>query len=79
MNSYEKIGSFCRLYRIVDLDLPLKEVAKDDSIQLLSSFEHGKSTNIKHLFKYIEACETKEQKMKFLSRLLDYLEGEKYE
>lgn len=67
------IGQFCRVFRIVELDKTLKEVEGDENIKALSSFEHGKSSNISHLVKYIRACENKEQRLKFLNSLIKIL------
>lgn len=68
------IGEYCRFYRIVVLKLTLKEVAGED-YKNLSNFEHGRSSNIKHMLKYVEKCETRQQKIEFLEGLINFIEG----
>lgn len=61
------IGFHCRQYRIDKLNKTLEQVEGSDKIKTLSSFEHGKSSNIEHFFKYLNACETKSQRIDFLN------------
>lgn len=76
-NTMMKIGKYCRKFRITELELTLKEVEGSENIKALSSFEHGRSTNIKHLIKYVRCCKDKEQRILFLQGLIDVLdEGE---
>lgn len=76
-NAMLKIGKYCKKFRIVELELTLREVGGDENIKTLSSFEHGRSTNIKHLQKYVKACKTYEQRLKFIEGLMDILEGDR--
>lgn len=46
------IGKYCKQYR-KDKGLKLKDVEGNDNIKALSAFESGRSTNVKHLIKYI--------------------------
>ena len=46
------IGNYCKQYR-KDKGLKLKDVEGNDNIKALSAFESGRSTNVKHLIKYI--------------------------
>lgn len=71
-----KIGKYCRKFRINELEMTLKEVEGNTNIKTLSSFEHGRSSNLKHLLKYVKACKTKEQKLKFLQGLINIIEEE---
>ena len=71
----KKVGGYCRKYRINVLQLTLKEVENSEEVKTLSAFEHGRSTNLKHLIKYIVKCETTEQKRAFLQGLINILEG----
>lgn len=69
-----KIGKYCRKYRFNVLELTLREVERGENIKPLSSFEHGRSTNINHLLKYVKACETRQQRIDFLQGLIDSIE-----
>ena len=46
------IGEYCKQYR-KQLGLKLRDVEGNSNIKALSAFESGRSTNIKHLEKYI--------------------------
>lgn len=70
------IGKYCRDYRLTVLNKTLQEVAGEDNIKTLSSFEHGRSKNLEHLLKYIKKCETKEQKIEFLQGLIKTIDGD---
>ena len=70
------IGKYCRNYRIVKLEMTLKEVEGSENIKTLSSFEHGRSSNLEHLLKYVKACKTKEQRLDFLQGLINVMENE---
>ena len=74
--AFNRIGKYCRNYRLTVLNLTLQEVAGKDNIKTLSSFEHGRSKNLEHLLKYIKKCETEEQKIEFLQGLLLTIEGD---
>lgn len=71
-----KIGKYCRKFRINELEMTLKEVEGSANVKTLSSFEHGRSSNLKHLLKYVKACKTKEQKLNFLQGLINIIEEE---
>jgi len=70
------IGKYCRNYRITILELRLQDIEGNENVKSLSSFEHGRSSNINHLLKYVKACETKQQKLDFLQGLITTIEGE---
>lgn len=70
------IGKYCRKFRINELEMTLKEVEGSENVKTLSSFEHGRSSNLKHLLKYVKACKTREQKLKFLQGLINVIEEE---
>lgn len=63
------LGKYCRTFRIETLGKTLKEVEQDDYIKTLSAFEHGRSNNYEHVFKYINACDTEEQVQLFMKML----------
>lgn len=73
---FEKIGSYCRTFRMITLKKRLKDVAGDTNIKTLSGFEHGRSSNIEHMDKYYQACDTTEQKILFKQGMDDILMGD---
>lgn len=74
--NFKRIGKYCRYYRMHILEMTLKEIEGSEDIKALSSFEHGRSTNIKHLLKYVKACKTHQQKINFLQGLITTIEGD---
>ena len=46
------IGEYCKQYR-KQLGLKLRDVEGNSNVKALSAFESGRSTNIKHLEKYV--------------------------
>ena len=75
MKDYKDIGKLCREYRMIHLQATLKEIEGDENIKSLSSFEHGRSSNLDHFIKYVEYCKTKEEKMKFMAWIIKRMEG----
>lgn len=73
---FKHIGKYCRYYRMNVLKMTLKEVEGSFNVKALSSFEHGRSTNINHLLKYVKCCRTKEEKLDFLQGLITTIEGD---
>ena len=47
------IGKYCRKFRITELECSLKDIEGNENIKALSAFEHGKSSNINHLFYFL--------------------------
>lgn len=70
------IGGVCRHHRHHRLGLTLKEVEGSHKIKTLSAFEHGSSTNIKHLIKYIKVEQTREQLDEFINDLIEVILNE---
>lgn len=70
------IGKYCRVFRMVHLEMTLREVASVSSSneKSLSSFEHGRANNIQHLMSYALSCKTPEMRMKFYTGLTEVLE-----
>lgn len=68
------VGEYCKQFRLNELNMTLKDIATDGNIKTISSFEHGKSTNMKHLFKYVDNCQDYKQKLNFFIGLIDVLE-----
>lgn len=75
-NTKLKIGKYCRKFRITELEMTLKQVEGSENIKALSSFEHGRSSNMIHLIKYVRCCKDKEQQIDFLCGIVKILEGE---
>lgn len=75
MKDYKDIGKLCREYRMIHLQATLKDIEGNENIKSLSSFEHGRSSNINHFMKYVEYCETKEEKMIFMSWIIKRMEN----
>jgi len=46
------IGTYCRLYRI-SRGVKLRTIEGSTDVQLLSAFEMGRSSNVKHFMKYL--------------------------
>ena len=65
------IGALCGMFRKYKLHKTLKQVAKENLINVstLSAFECGKSSNLNLLECYLVSCETKEQ-VKYLAIVL---------
>ena len=73
-NTMLKIGKYCRKFRITELEMTLKEVEGSENVKALSSFEHGRSSNMVHFVKYLRCCKDKEQRISFLQGLINVLE-----
>lgn len=54
----EKIGSFCRDFRIKTLQLKLVDFCEltDSNIKNVSAFENGRANNIMYLFLYYDVA-----------------------
>lgn len=76
MKNYKDIGKLCREYRMIHLQATLKDIEGNENIKSLSSFEHGRSSNINHFMKYVSYCGTKEEKMIFMSWIIKRMENE---
>lgn len=72
---YNTVGKLCREYRMIHLEATLKDIEGSDNVKSLSNFEHGRSTNINHLLKYVAYCDTREERVKFMSWLIKKMEG----
>lgn len=74
MKDYKDIGKLCREYRMIHLQATLKDIEGDENIKSLSSFEHGRSSNINHFMKYVSYCGTKEEKLIFMTWIIKRME-----
>lgn len=72
MKNMIEIGTFCKTFREDVLHETLKEVCEDTetNFKTLSAFEHGRSKNIQHIFKYLQRCD-KEQRKQFINQLFE--------
>lgn len=69
-NRHEMLGMWCRKFRNDVLNKTLAEVqGSHKNIKALSAFEHGRSTNYEHVFKYINACDNEKQIELFMETL----------
>lgn len=60
-----------RDFRMNILNKTLQDVqGSNEGIKTLSAFEHGRSTNFNHIFKYINACDNEEQVDVLIERLI---------
>lgn len=60
-----------RDFRMNILNKTLQDVqGSNEGVKTLSAFEHGRSTNFNHIFKYINACDTEEQIDVLIERLI---------
>lgn len=71
------VGQFCKMYRVHILNLTLEEMSKLSGVKVptISSFENGRSTNVKHIQMYYNISND-EQKI-FFKNNIPYGKGEK--
>lgn len=74
-NKVSDVGNYCRSFRIDTLNKTLSDISGDTNIKTLSGFEHGRSTNLLHVFTYLNACTNQQQRSDFLRGLCNHLEG----
>lgn len=63
MNRVQLVGEYCQQFRMNVLKITQHEIyiKTGTNVKTLSAFENGRSSNIEHLFKYIDLC-NEEQK-----------------
>ena len=66
------IGEYCKQYR-KQLGLKLRDVEGNSNIKALSAFESGRSTNVKHLEKYVMLSVDNGENDKFMFGLLQVI------
>lgn len=69
MNSKD-IGEYCRKYR-ESKQVTLQELGGVDQIKNLSAFEHGRSTNVNHLTKYVLLSIAQKDNVAFMAGLTE--------
>ena len=64
----QNLLSFCKKFRKEILNLTLQEMEYKTGVPLktISSFENGRSTNIKHLNLYYKLCDSKQKREQFI-------------
>lgn len=70
-----EVGYFCRDFRLNIIQKTLEEVANGTNLKTLSGFEHGRSSNLLHIFKYLESCDTREERILYMKQLSELMEG----
>lgn len=69
-----RIGRYCRAYRQDQLQMTLQQIA-GGQYKALSAFEHGRSSNLLHIVKYLRKILTHYDRLIFLEELLFIIEG----
>lgn len=71
------IGTYCKVFRSEILGLTLQQFEEKThaKVKTISAFENGNSSNIAHLFKYLDLCETREMRTEYLRGLNELLGG----
>ncbi len=74
MFSMEKIGWYCREFRINTLNMSLTEFSKKNGLNLknVHAFEYGRANNIRYLYAYYNSAD-EEQKKEFAIELFNLL------
>lgn len=75
-----EISNLCAYFRKKVIRITLREMSIKSGIPVstLSSFEQGRSSNLKFLYIYLVSCETQEQKKIFIDRFYEILERSFY-
>lgn len=70
----ERIGKFCRKFRVEVLNLSLTEFARltGENLKNVHAFEKGRANNIKYLYLYYDLAD-EEQKREFAIRLFELI------
>lgn len=71
-----EFGSLCSLFRKEILHITLRELSNKSGVPIptLSSFELGRSSNLRFLYIYFVSCETETQKSILIYRIYQILE-----
>ena len=75
-----EISKLCAYFRKKVIRITLREMSIKSGIPVatLSSFEQGRSSNLKFLYIYLVSCETQEHKKFFIDRFREILERSFY-
>lgn len=68
------IGEYCRKYR-ESKQVTLQELGGADQIKNLSAFEHGRSTNVNHLTKYVLLSVIQKDNVAFMAGLTEVVKN----
>lgn len=66
MTTTQKLGEYCKHYRVNILGLTRKELAPKTNPQTLAQFEVGNSTNLTHFINYFNAIKEPEIQLEFI-------------
>ena len=71
-----EFGSLCSFFRKEILHITLRELSNKSGVPIptLSSFELGRSSNLRFLYIYFVSCETETQKSILIYRIYQILE-----
>lgn len=69
-----KIGKYCRDFRILILDMSLKDFSDIRGLnnKNVNAFEYGRANNIKYLYHYYQMADT-EQRILFTNQIFDLI------
>ena len=75
-----EFGGLCAFFRKEILHITLRELSIKSGVPIptLSSFELGRSSNLRFLYIYLVSCETKQQKNIFIDSIDELLERNYY-
>lgn len=75
-----ELSGFCSWFRRKVLKLTLREMSIKSGIPVstLSSFEQGRSSNLRYVYLYLVSCETEQQKNIFVESIHKILERSFY-
>lgn len=73
LTTMERVGQFCKDYRMNVLKMTRKEVAPNTHPQTLAQFENGNSSNFNHFINYFNAG-TVDQQLMFINQLTELLQ-----
>lgn len=73
------INEWCKKFRTDTLKLTLNEMSEitGTNLKTISAYEHGRSSNIAHLYLYVDCCVDTEQEEVFLNGINQVMRSNK--